>query len=129
VRLRNVGGFGPEQTAVSSADANGDGVPEVLIATDGGELICFTTAGERLWENNLGDKVTRIIPVDLDGDGVREIACAAESATVFALNLQGEIVWRTAVGDGVSEMALIAGDEPKLAVAAGAAGIVGASPC
>lgn len=124
VRLRSVSNFGPEQTAVSSTDVNGDGVPEVLIATDGGELICFDTTGQRLWENNLGDKVTRIIPVDLDGDGIMEIACAAESATVFALNLQGEIVWRTAVGDGVSEMALIAGDAPKLAVAAGAAGIV-----
>ncbi len=118
------GNIGPEQTAVSSADVDGDGKAEALVATDGGDLYCYDGDGTVLWSANLGDKVTRIIPVDLTGDGVPELCCAAESANVFALKLDGSTMWRTALPDGASDLAVTGeGESLRLVAAAGAAGI------
>lgn len=119
------GNIGPEQTAVAAADVKGDGLPEVVIGTDGGWTHCFQRDGTQLWAANLGDKVTRILPIDLNGDGKLELACAAESAHVFALGLDGRVLWRRALPDGVSDLAAIRdAKSPVLAAAAGSAGVV-----
>ncbi|MGI5816628.1 MAG: FG-GAP-like repeat-containing protein [Armatimonadota bacterium] len=117
--------FGPEQSAVASADLDADGLPEIVMGTDLGELICFEgMTGARRWTRNVGDRVTRIVAADITADGVEEIVCAAESANVYAFAGDGELLWRTALPAGVSDLALLPGDEIRLAAVAGAAGVV-----
>jgi hypothetical protein len=88
-------------------------------------LICFDGINRaRLWTKNVGDRVTRIVPADIDGDGVEEIVCAAESANIYAFAPGGELLWRTALPGGSSDLALLPGDEPRFAAAAGAAGVL-----
>ncbi len=116
--------LGPEQTAVGSADVDGDGLPEILMGTDLGELICYDGDGSELWQANVGDRTTRILSVDLDGDGVEELVCAAESANVYAFTASGALIWRTTLRDGVTDLVLLPGDAPRFAAAAGAAGVM-----
>ncbi len=116
--------FGPEQTAAGSADVDGDGLAEILIGTDLGELICFDGDGARLWTRNVGDRVTSIVAADIDRDGSDEVVCSADSANVYAFSADGEPIWRTALPGGVGDLALLPGAEPRLAAAAGAAGVV-----
>ncbi|MBM3475850.1 MAG: hypothetical protein FJX75_21490, partial [Armatimonadetes bacterium] len=78
----------------------------VFAGVDDGTLYAFDAGGKRLWQVNLGDKVTRLLPVDVNADGVPELVCAAESAHVFAIGGDGKILWRAGLPDGCTDMAL-----------------------
>ncbi len=123
-RIFSTGRLGPEQTAAGAVDADADGLPEMLLGTDLGELVCYDLDARVLWRANLGDKVTRILTVDLDGDGADEVVCSAESANVYALDASGRLIWRAPLPDGVTDLALLPGERPRFAAAAGATGVV-----
>ncbi|MBI5395418.1 MAG: hypothetical protein HZA91_09010, partial [Verrucomicrobia bacterium] len=57
---RGSGSFGPEQTAVTSGDLRGDGKRAAILGTDGGAVLAFDAKGGRLWEANVGDRVTTL---------------------------------------------------------------------
>ena len=65
-RRISAGRFGPEQSAVTSADLDGNGIREVILGTDGGDVIAFNLAGKQLWIRNTGDRVTSLVPVTIE---------------------------------------------------------------
>jgi len=100
---RGSGSFGPEQTAVTSGDLRGDGKRAAILGTDGGSLLAFDAKGGRLWEANVGDRVTSL-RCDVIGGKPRIIA-ASESGYVWALDASGKPIWKRDLGEPVKRLA------------------------
>jgi hypothetical protein len=77
---RGSGSFGPEQTAVTSCKGM------AILGTDGGTVLAFDPKGGRLWEANVGDRVTTL-RCDVVA-GKQRIIAASESGYVWALDLE-----------------------------------------
>lgn len=119
-RRVTAGRFGPEQTAVTSADLDGDGRREVVIGTDGGDVLAFGLEGNKLWERNVGDRVTSLAPVTLDGKTA--VIAASESSYLWAFDADGKPLWRTTLGEPVRR--LIPSGETLVCAASGAGVVV-----
>jgi WD40 repeat protein len=117
-RLR-AGRFGPEQSAVTSADLTGNGKREVVLGTDGGDVLVFDLEGNQLWERNVGDRVTSLCPVSVGGTDA--VLAASESGFVWALDGAGKALWSVNLGEPVRRMIAIPGG---VACAVSGAGIV-----
>ena len=117
-RLR-AGRFGPEQSAVTSADLNDDGRREVILGTDGGDVLAFDLDGKQLWQRNVGDRVTSLVPMNTEG--TTTIIAASDSGYVWAFDGNGKPRWHTNLGQPVRR--LIPRDDTLIA-AASAAGVV-----
>jgi hypothetical protein len=113
------GSFGPEQTAVTSGDLRGDGKRAAILGTDGGSVIAFDAKGERLWEANVGDRVTTL-RCDVVA-GKPQIIAASESGYVWALDAAGKPIWKRDLGEPVKRLAR---DGDAYIAAASANGIV-----
>lgn len=96
VIVRGAGSFGPEQTAVTSAPGM------AIVGTDGGTVLAFDPKGKRLWETNVGDRVTTL-RCDIIGGQLRVIA-ASESGYVWALNANGKPIWKRNLGEPVRRL-------------------------
>ncbi|MCX6898111.1 MAG: PQQ-binding-like beta-propeller repeat protein [Verrucomicrobia bacterium] len=100
---RGSGSFGPEQTAVTSGDLRGDGKRAAILGTDGGSVLAFDAKGGKLWEANVGDRVTTL-RCDVVGGKPRVIA-ASESGYVWALDATGKPIWKRDLGEPVKRLA------------------------
>ena len=116
---RGSGSFGPEQTAVTSGDLRGDGKRAAILGTDGGSVLAFDAKGSRLWEANVGDRVTTL-RCDVIAGKPRVIA-ASESGYVWALDASGKPIWKRDLGEPVKRLAR---DGDAYIAAASANGIV-----
>jgi hypothetical protein len=99
---RGSGSFGPEQTAVTSGDLRGDGRRAAILGTDGGSVLAFDAKGRRLWEANVGDRVTSL-RCDVVAGQPRVIA-ASESGYVWALDASGRPLWKRNLGEPVKRL-------------------------
>lgn len=113
------GSFGPEQTAVTSGDLRGDGKRAAILGTDGGSVLAFDSKGGKLWEANVGDRVTTL-RCDVVA-GKPQIIAASESGYVWALDASGKPIWKRDLGEPVKRLAR---DGDSYVVAASANGIV-----
>jgi hypothetical protein len=116
---RGSGSFGPEQTAVTSGDLRGDGKRAAILGTDGGSVLAFDAKGTKLWEANVGDRVTSL-RCDVVAGKPRVIA-ASESGYVWALDASGKPIWKRNLGEPVRRLAR---DGDAYLAAASANGIV-----
>ena len=116
---RGSGSFGPEQTAVTSGDLRGDGKRAAILGTDGGTVLAFDAKGSKLWETNIGDRVTTL-RCDVIAGKPRIIA-ASESGYVWALDASGKPIWKRDLGEPVKRLAR---DGGAYLAAASANGIV-----
>jgi hypothetical protein len=96
------GSFGPEQTAVTSGDLRGDGKRAAILGTDGGMVLAFDAKGARLWEANVGDRVTSL-RCDIVAGKPRVIA-ASESGYVWALDAAGKPIWKRDIGEPIKRL-------------------------
>jgi len=97
--IARYGSFGPEQTAVTSCKGM------AILGTDGGTVIAFDPKGKKLWETNVGDRVTTL-RCDIIAGGTRIIA-ASESGYVWALDAKGNPVWKRDLGEPLKRLARI----------------------
>ncbi len=94
--------FGPEQTAVTSGDLRGDGQRAVILGTDGGTVLAFDAKGRRLWETNVGDRVTTL-RCDVVG-GQPRVIVASESGYIWAFDASGKPIWKRNLGEPVKRL-------------------------
>lgn len=111
--------FGPEQSAVTSGDLRGDGKRAAILGTDGGTVLVFDAKGGKLWEANVGDRVTTL-RCDVVAGKPRVIA-ASESGYVWALDASGKPIWKRDLGEPIKRLAR---DGDAYIAAASANGIV-----
>ncbi|MFA5189771.1 MAG: hypothetical protein WC740_03545 [Verrucomicrobiia bacterium] len=111
--------FGPEQTAVTSGDLRGDGKRAAILGTDGGSVLAFDAKGGKLWEANVGDRLTSL-RFDVVAGKPRVIA-ASESGYVWALDASGKPIWKRDLGEPIKRLAR---DGDAYVAAASANGIV-----
>jgi outer membrane protein assembly factor BamB len=84
------------------ADADGDGDPEVLVATTEEDLRAYDRDGRLLRESALADYgYTRPAVADVAGDGRAETVVVDVTGTVWAFDPAGAPVWRVALDDYV----------------------------
>jgi len=112
------GRLGPEQSAVTSVDLDGNGRREIALGTDGGDVVVFDLDGKQRWERNVGDRVTSLAPVTIRGKTA--LVAASESGYVWAFDAGGQPLWRTTLGEPVRRL-IPSGD--TLVCAASGAGV------
>ncbi|MBM3858734.1 MAG: hypothetical protein FJ395_03685 [Verrucomicrobia bacterium] len=96
VVARGSGSFGPEQTAVTSCKGM------AIVGTDGGAVLAFDAKGSRLWETNVGDRVTTLRSDVVAGKP--RIIAASESGYVWALDALGKTIWKRDLGEPVRRL-------------------------
>jgi hypothetical protein len=83
-------GFGVNE--VACADVNGDGLDEVLVASETGYVYCLDGQGKEVWRALIGSVVRDVAIGDLDGDGKPEVICGAEDGVTTVLSCAGRLV-------------------------------------
>lgn len=83
-------GFGVNE--VTCADVNGDGLDEILVASETGYIYCLNGKGQEVWRYLVGSVVRDVAIGDLDGDGKVEVVCGAEDGTARVLSGEGKML-------------------------------------
>ena len=79
-------------SAITVADADGDGAVEIYAVDLGGNLVCLSPKGETRWKASVEERVRRSPSVgDVDGDGAMEILVAGYSGAVHVFDPQGHL--------------------------------------
>jgi outer membrane protein assembly factor BamB len=111
-------GFGVNE--VACADVNGDGLDEVLVASDTGYVYCLDGKGKEVWRALIGSVVCDLAAADLNGDGKPEVICGAEDGTTWILSGAGEALGTTDADSCVVHVAA----RPGLALSANRQGVL-----
>ena len=82
--------MGGEVEDIALADVDGDGRPEVIAASDMGQLACIAGGGEVLWRRDLVDKITWLTAVQ--GNGRVRILVGFETGEIRTYNADGALV-------------------------------------
>ncbi len=95
-------------SAISIADADGDGEVEIYAVDLSGNLISVTSAGKSKWSANLGSRARRSPTIaDVDGDGIVEILVAGYSSQMQIFDPDGNIEEGLLVKGGTNAAATI----------------------
>lgn len=79
-------------SAISVADADADGVPEIYAVDLSGFVACLSPGGNLRWSGNVGQRARRSPSIaDVDGDGVAEILVAGYSAAIHVFTPDGTL--------------------------------------
>ena len=121
---------GEIDSAITVADADGDGVPEIYAADLAGSLVCVSLSGELRWTANVEERVRRSPSVgDIDGDGAMEILVAGYSSALHVFDSQGRLKTRFALSGNSNATATLANlDKRGVAVIVPAAAAPHAGP-
>jgi hypothetical protein len=82
-------------SSIALGDVTGDGLPEIFIGTQQGQLYALTGNGALLpgWPVDTGDSLeTSALIVDLDDDGARDVLVLTSDATLLALGADGATI-------------------------------------
>jgi outer membrane protein assembly factor BamB len=113
-------GFGVNE--VACADVNGDGLDEILIASETGYLYCLDGQGKEVWRTLVGAVVRDVAVGDLNGDGKLEVLCGAEDGTARVLSGAGQVLGASAAEGSVAFTAICRTGKRGLGVAASRSG-------
>lgn len=78
------------------ADVNVDGVDELIIVTENGDIDLLTANGLSLWKYAAGESVLAVTTANVDASPAREIVVAMRNR-MAALTAEGDLIWETAV--------------------------------
>jgi len=73
----------------TSADIDGDGADELLVATSQKELAAYGADGERLWHHVYDGEIHDLAVADLDEDGKSEALCYLDTEKLHRVNGDG----------------------------------------
>ena len=99
--------FDRNPKAPAAGDLTGDGSPEIVVASDTGELRAFDATGGELWrystagDRNLGLQLTT--PAIVDRGVGMAVLFAADNGFTYLLDADGNLIWKrdNALGDSV----------------------------
>ncbi len=80
--------------SVHVADLNGDGKPEIIVATEWNEVCVFSADGKRLWSHQLEGPITHVLCTDLDGNGKEQVIVSTFNASISVFDPDGRLRWR-----------------------------------
>lgn len=89
--------------AISSADLDGDGHPEIFAGTYP-MLYMLDGDGSLLWNTSTVSRVEAVTTEDLDGDGKKEIIFNSDN--VYAFNQNGNVMWMGETSDRAYTLAV-----------------------
>jgi hypothetical protein len=93
---RNVGG---EVNDIRVGDFDGDGVTEIIVASDGFQLYCLETDGSVRWRTTLDDRVMRVGALQTT-EGVRYYA-VTDNGGLYTLDRQGDVLSHVRFADRI----------------------------
>ena len=94
--------------AVRTADLDGDGRTEVVVATDGWLVWALGPDGQEIWQRQIEHHAARSLVVgDVDGNGKQEILVGTEYYTSNMLEADGTIRWTMRGGPCFTALALL----------------------
>lgn len=84
--------------AIWVADVDQDGENEILLTTDGKDLLALTPTLTLKWRQTFESRLHAIHVADVDQDGQNEIIVGAEDKHIYFLDAQGKVIWRHFLG-------------------------------
>jgi hypothetical protein len=103
--------------ATTQGDVNGDGTPDIIAFTLGGDVTAYTGEGTVLWHTTLDEAVVpgRVLALDFDNDGRSETIVGDEGGTLVALSANGDYLWTyrlsgSGILRGLDEVQVVSGD-------------------
>ncbi len=93
--------YGYPVERIRCADVDGDGRPEILIASGTGYVYCLDARGVLLWQRRLGLAVHDLVLAD----GI--IVAGTEDGEIHALDGSGKSRWSQSVGAAVTKLTVI----------------------
>ena len=106
-------------SAITVADADGNGDVEIYVADLAGNLVSLTPDGQLRWSANVKERVRRSPTVgDVTGDGEQDILVAGYAASLFVFAPDGRLKESVAVPRDVNSSAVI------IPMADGAPGVI-----
>jgi len=87
----------PKVTCLSVGDVDGDGRPETVAASDGGEIVALGGDGKLVWSFSRPDQkaVNAVACADVNGDGKAEVIAGGDGAWLALLAGDGKPLWET----------------------------------
>ena len=117
-------GFGVNE--VACADMNGDGLDEILVASETGTIYCLDGQGGVVWRFLAGAVVRDLAAADLDGDGRPEVVCAIEDGSTWILSGAGAPLGRSTGASPAMLAATCGAGRGALSLTAGQNGVLSA---
>lgn len=101
---------GEIDSAISAADADGDGSVELYAVDLKGHVLCASIDGNEMWTGNAQERVRRSPTIaDVDGDGKSEILIAGYSGVLYVYAPGGNLKERIALpGGGTNSSPVVA---------------------
>ncbi len=97
----------------AAGDLDGDGKPEVVVATGDGRITALKGSGQVLWDRTIGGSspswATSAPVIFADSSGLGSVAAASSDGQLFCLDPKGEIRWRRPTR-GAAASTISAGD-------------------
>jgi outer membrane protein assembly factor BamB len=85
----------PQVTALAAGDLTGDGRPEVLTASEGGQVRALDEAGKVLWTYSgaIKGRVNSLACADVTGDAKAEVMVGGNGQVLSLLAPDGKLLW------------------------------------
>ena len=123
---------GDIEGAPALTDVQGDGYPDVILATESGSVFAIDGSnGKKIWSTTIGkdesDKkyewlaskafIASPAIYDINDDGVRDVLIGSRNASFYAFDgSSGEVIWRYDVYSGIHSSAMIMAEGDNLRI-------------
>lgn len=90
--------------ATTQGDVNGDGTPDIIAFTVGGNVAAYKGDGSLIWQRTLEGSLVpgRVLALDFENDGRSEIIVGDTDGALVALSSEGQPLWEyDLVGGGI----------------------------
>ena len=118
--------MGGEVEDIAVADLDSDGRPEVIAASDVGQLVCIGGDGGVIWRRNMVDKITWLTTARGGKNGGTAVLVGTDTGEIRVINAAGDLVGANQVAGEVTHLRTVASDEGEQVICATSTGQVAA---
>ena len=93
---------GDEVKHVATADLDGDGIDEMLAASDNGYLYCFGADGKLRWLHQLGNPATALVAMPVQSKMAAVVG--TKSGRIYAFDAKGDLLKQADEGSPIAQM-------------------------